>query len=85
MKIEFHKQAFKDIRYGRTSEIVSELEGHANRIASEANATGAGTYVVGSRPGAARPQGRHRTSVVTGDARAMIDNARNNTLLRALG
>ncbi|AMS03253.1 neck protein [Gordonia phage Lucky10] len=85
MRIEWNESAFKDIRYGRTSEIIGELEDHANKVADEANATGAGTYVTGSRPGAARPQGRHRTSVVTGDARAMIDNARNNTLLRALG
>ncbi|MBM7280364.1 hypothetical protein JTZ10_21705 [Gordonia rubripertincta] len=85
MKIEFHKEAFKDIRYGRTSDIIEMLDAHADRIAAEANRSGEGRYETGSRPGAARPQGRHRASVVTADYKAQRDNARNNTLLRALG
>ncbi|SDT83748.1 hypothetical protein SAMN04488548_10210 [Gordonia westfalica] len=46
---------------------------------------GEGTYAVGSRAGMARPQGRWRASVVTADYKAQRDNARNNTILRALG
>lgn len=85
MRIDWNTEEFKNIRYGRTSEIVGELEKHGERVAATANANGKGTYVMGSRPGVARPQGRHRVSVVTGDAKAMIDNARHNTLIRALG
>ena len=85
MKIEWNQAAFKDIRYGRTSEIIGELEKHGEHIRDAANVAGEGTYEMGSRAGTARPQGRHRVTVVTADYKSMRDNARNNTILRALG
>ncbi|QSL99755.1 hypothetical protein SEA_ECLIPTUS_11 [Gordonia phage Ecliptus] len=85
MKIEWNQAAFKDIRYGRTSEIIGELESHAERVADAASSMGEGQYETGSQPGRARPQGRHRTSVVTADYKAMRETARDNILLRALG
>lgn len=82
MRIVFHKEAFYELR--RDPGVVAELEGHAERIAAAANARGKGLYAVGSRQGMRRPQGRWRASVVTADARAMIDNAKYNTLARSL-
>ncbi|SDT83781.1 hypothetical protein SAMN04488548_10321 [Gordonia westfalica] len=38
VRIEWNQKAFKDVRYGRTSDIISELEGHAERIADDASA-----------------------------------------------
>ena len=86
MRIDWNPQAFKDIRYGRhDSSIIGLLEAEGQKIADRANASSGGGYAVGSRPGAARPQGRHRVTVITASYKAMRDNAKNNSLLRALG
>lgn len=86
MRIEWNNQAFKDIRYGRhDSAIIGLLESKAKSIADSASAMDGGHYAVGSRPGMARPQGRHRASVVTADFTAIRRNARYNTLIRAMG
>ncbi|SDT85179.1 hypothetical protein [Gordonia westfalica] len=83
MRIEWNQKAFKDVRYGRTSDIISELEGHAERIADDASAMArARTRWVHGRHGTS--PGRWRASVVTADYKAQRDNARNNTILRAL-
>ncbi|SDT85204.1 hypothetical protein [Gordonia westfalica] len=83
MRIEWNQKAFKDVRYGRTSDIISELEGHAERIADDASAMG--EAVRGGFTGRhGTSQGRWRASVVTADYKAQRDNARNNTILRAL-
>lgn len=68
----------------RSDGVVSDLDSRAQGVADRANASGKGTYAVGSQQGRRNPQGRWRTSVVTADAEAMIDNAKNNTLIRAL-
>jgi hypothetical protein len=60
-------------------------EAAAQRVCDQANAIGKGTYAVGSRQGRKAPQGRWRTTVVTADARAMANNAKRNTLIRAMG
>lgn len=60
--------------------VVADLERRAEAVAE---AAGDG-YLAGSRQGASRPQGRWRASVVTGDWDAIVDNARNQTLLKAL-
>ena len=78
-QIKFHNQGFKELR--SAPGVVSDLEARAARVQA---ACGEG-YVTGSRQGAARPQGRWRTSVVTGNAEAMRDCAKNNTLLKNLG
>lgn len=83
MKIKWNPQAFYDLR--SAPGVVAELESRARQVASRANTLGKGTYAVGSRQGARRPQGRWRASVVTADAQAMADNAKHHTLVRALG
>lgn len=83
MRIEFNIDGFKELR--SSPGVVSELESRGQRIVDAANARGKGTYAMGSRQGAARPQGRWRVSVVTADARAMVDNAKYQTLVRLLG
>lgn len=83
MRIVFNQTGMYDIR--RAPGVVAELDSLAERVANIANDTGEGTYVTGSRQGARRPQGRWRSSVVTGDAKAIVDNRKRNTLIRALG
>ena len=82
MRIDWNPHAFYDIR--RDPALIAHEEQVAQGIADRANAIGHGTYAVGSRQGARRPQGRWRTSVVTADARAMADNAKHNTLIKAM-
>lgn len=82
MRIEWDHDAMYDIR--RDPAVVAMLEAEAEKIADRANELGKGTYAVGSQQGRKNPQGRWRASVVTADAEAMIDCARNNTLLRVL-
>lgn len=65
--------------------VAAHLEAVAQAVCDAANAEGEGTYVVGSRQGLRRPQGRWRATVVTADYKAMRDNLRHNTLLKALG
>lgn len=82
VRIRWNQQALYDIR--RDPAIIAAEEEAAQKVADEANSIGKGTYVVGSRQGEKRPQGRHRTSVATGDAKAMAHNAAHNTLIRAM-
>lgn len=58
----------------------ADLERRASAVKQQA---GDG-FEMGSRQGAARPQGRWRTSVVTATPKAMRKNQRDNTLVRAL-
>lgn len=82
VRIEWNTEAMYEIR--RDPGVVAELESVAQEVADRANELGKGTYAVGSQQGRKNPQGRWRASVVTADAKAMIDCARNNTLLRVL-
>lgn len=68
----------------RHPELVAVEKAEAQKIADRANAEGKGTYVVGSRQGRRDPQGRWRTNVSTGDARAMASDRKHNTLIRAM-
>ena len=86
MRIDWNNDAFKAIRYGRhDSSLIGLLEAEGQKIVDRANASSGGGYALGSRPGVARPQGRHRVTVITASYKAIRDNAKNNTLLRALG
>lgn len=78
VRLKFNNDGFYDLR--RSSNVVAMEEAEAQRICDEANARGKGTYATGSRQGMKRPQGRWRATVVTADARAMVDNAKYNTL-----
>lgn len=72
-----------DIR--RMQSVVSVLEGSAERIAAQANTSVSdGGYKTGSQQGRRAPQGRWRTSVVTGTAEAMADNGKHNTLVKSM-
>lgn len=82
LRIKWNPNALYDVR--RDPAMVAQEVAEAQKVAARANAAGEGTYAVGSRQGARRPQGRWRTSVVTADAKAMRDNAVNNTLLKSL-
>lgn len=58
---------------------VRTLEALAGRVAAYAS-SGGGKFDTGSRQGAARPQGRWRTSVVTADYKARRRNAKEHVL-----
>ena len=86
VQIKWKRGALRSIRYGDSApNVISALEGWASRIANACNA-GSGTdgYKTSSQPGKRRPQGRHRTTVITANVKAMRDNAKTNRLLREL-
>lgn len=86
VEIKWNRSALRSIRYGDTApKVVSTLEAWAARIADACN-SGADTdgYKTSSQAGRRRPQGRHRTTVITATAEAMEDNQETNRLLREL-
>jgi len=78
VRIKHHIRGYKELR--AAPGVVADLERRAGAVRA---AAGDG-FEMGSRQGAARPQGRWRTSVVTATPKAMRKNQRDNTLLRAL-
>jgi hypothetical protein len=78
--------ALRGIRYGDTAPSVqSVLEKWSERVAANANRmSGTTGYKTSSRAGRRNPQGRWRTTVITANYAAMRDNAKNNTLTKAL-
>lgn len=83
-------EALRKIRYGDNApKVIPYLEGIVDRIADNAN-KGARThdhdaeYKTSSLPGRRKPQGRHRVTVITANAEAMVDNAAHDRLLKAL-
>lgn len=89
-RIKWNRGALRAIRYGETDpRVIAYLDSLANDIADAAN-KGARThdhdakYETSSVPGKRRPQGRHRTTVITANAEAMVDNAAHDRLLKAL-
>lgn len=90
VKLKWNRNALRQIRYGDAdSRVIGEEESRVEKIADRANAMAKANgfpgarYETSSQPGKRRPQGRHRTTVITANAEAMIDNAKNNTLLKA--
>lgn len=97
-KVVWHKKGFEDLR--RAPGVITDLTERAGRVADAANAaSGLDSYMVGSRQGAPGPipkgqtpfregsrgmQGRWRLTVITANFDAILDNARNMTLLNAL-
>lgn len=82
MRIRWNPDGLYSLR--RDPAIIAAEEQAAQQVADRATADGKGTYLVGSQQGVRDPQGRWRTSVVTGDAAAIADNARHNTLIKAM-
>ena len=82
MRIKWNVKGFYDLR--REPGVVRDLESRAERIASSAEATGHGGYETSSQQGARKPQGRWRTTVITADAQAQRETAKNQHLLRNL-
>ena len=64
-----------------SSGVQANLMEHASRIGASANSMGSGTYVADVQPG----RERAHAMVKTTDAASRRDNARNNTLLKAMG
>ncbi|GAA2071663.1 hypothetical protein [Williamsia deligens] len=81
-RIEWNDEALYDVR--RDPNLIELERETAQRICDEANRIGSGTFMVGSRQGERRPEGRWRTTVYTADAKAMASNARHNVLIRAM-
>lgn len=74
MRIRWNRAVFEAIR--RDPAIAADVDARAGRIAA---AAGEG-YLASPHEG----RTRHRASVITATAEAMVDNARNDTLLGAL-
>jgi len=77
---------YRAVRY--SGGVRAFLEGAGNNIADRANAQlkgkGGKGFVMASRAGARRPQGRWRVSVAAVSPYAQRHNAKHNTLLRSL-
>ncbi|QCW22016.1 hypothetical protein SEA_YAKULT_12 [Gordonia phage Yakult] len=79
--LKINKQGFRAIRSApgvkaKNDELAQTIAARCN------NSTGGDDYRTSSQEGAARPQGRHRATVITATAAAQRDNAAHNTLLR---
>lgn len=82
VRIDWNKEGLFDVR--RDPALVAAERDMAQKIAERANRMGKGTFMVGSRQGEKRPQGRWRTTVFTADAKAMASNAKHNILIRSM-
>lgn len=86
-RIKWKKNALYNLR--RAPGVIAHLEQRADSVADTAN-KGAKThdhdakYATSSQQGERKPQGRWRTTVITANAEAMVDNASHNRLLSAL-
>lgn len=77
-KIKWNKGALYELR--SAPGVVADLERRAKAVEAAAGPD----YMMGSQQGAKKPQGRWRTSVVTMGRAGKRDNAKNNTLIKAL-
>lgn len=78
VRMQWRRGAFADLR--TQPDLLDELDGHAERIAAVA---GKGYEATPARTTGGRVRGR--AVVLTATPRAMVDNAKNHTLMRALG
>lgn len=74
-RVKWNNKAFRELRL--LPEILEEVEQRADDVASKAG--------FGYKASAVYGKNRARASVITATFDAILDNARNNTLLRALG
>lgn len=82
MRLVFKRDAMYDVR--QQPKVRADLEQRAEAVAEACGGEAAG-YATSSTQGAKRPQGRWRTAVYTRNFAAILDNARNNTLVRKFG
>lgn len=89
-KLKWNRNALRQIRYGDAdNRVISDGQSRVQEIAeratamAKANGFPGAKYETSSQPGKRKPQGRHRNTVITANAEAMLDNAKNNTLLKA--
>lgn len=82
VRIEIKRGALYDLR--REPGVRQDCERRARAVLQAAGGEAAG-YMMSSSQGAKRPQGRWRAAVFTSNFDAILDNARNNTLVRAFG
>lgn len=83
-KLKLNKKGFYNVR--KAPKLVADLEKRAGRIADKSNEDSglSDGYRTSSVQGKRKPQGRHRTTVITATAAAKRDNATNNRLVRNL-
>ncbi|MGY2019398.1 hypothetical protein [Nocardia gipuzkoensis] len=79
-RIEMKQGALYELR--RAPKVRQDLERRARAVQDACGGPAAG-YLMSSTQGAKKPQGRWRTAVFTANIEAMLDNRRNNTLVRA--
>ncbi|ADX42595.1 hypothetical protein [Gordonia phage GTE2] len=80
-RVRLNRKGFREIRsaprlVAKIDKITSGIADRANRNLDEPG------YKTSSVEGAARPQGRHRGTVITATQEAKEDNAANHTLLK---
>jgi hypothetical protein len=82
--IRWNKEGFYKLR--SEPGVQKALDKWAAKVAANANRMSGlkDSFKTSSRQGARRPQGRWRTTVITADAQAMRNNAKNQTLTKAL-
>lgn len=78
MKIVWNNKEFA--RTLKAQDTLKMVDAEARKIANRANSSSSGKYEPSSMVG----KNRARASVITADAKAIRENARNNTLLRSL-
>lgn len=82
VRIEWNLDGFKEIRHAPG--VVADLERRGDAILNACGGEAEG-YGMVSHQGAARPEGRWQIEVGTVTPEAMVENARENTLIRNLG
>ncbi|WKW85076.1 hypothetical protein SEA_HORSERADISH_12 [Gordonia phage Horseradish] len=79
--VRLNRKGFREIR--SAPRLVAKIDKITSGIADRANQNlDEPGYMTSSVEGAARPQGRHRGTVITATQEAKEDNAAHNTLLK---
>lgn len=87
-RVTLNNRGFRQVR--SAPKLVREIDKITSKMADEANSylddDGSDNrgYQTSSVEGAARPQGRHRGTVITATQEAIEDNAENNRLLKVM-
>lgn len=82
IKLVINKQGFYELR--AAPGIVADEERRAKAVLEACGGTEAG-YMISSRQGKKKPQGRWGARVFTATAKAMARNRKHNILVRAFG